>query len=102
MKLSLNHEDLHILISQFTNLESVRYTTNYESKLSGLIIREFLQSLIQKFMKQKETYSVSIDEKTLIVLNNILPQINTSAMDHFSQMRIREIYQEINIACLSI
>lgn len=102
MKLSLTEEELLIFINELKDCNSVFFTTQYESKLSGIILKEFLQQLMAKHIKMKPDHKVSIDNKTLLVLNYVLPQIKNPNSDPYAFAVVCEIYQQINKACLSI
>lgn len=102
MKLTLTEEQLAVLINELKRCHTVTFNTTYESKLTGFILKEFLQGLMVKYIKQKSIHKICIDEKTLLVLDYVLPQIKQNLNDVYSDAIIYEIYQEINKACLSI
>jgi predicted HTH domain antitoxin len=101
MKLALTEEELLIFINELKDCGSVVFTTDFESKLSAIILKEFLQHLMTRHIKMKETHKVSIDDRTLVVLNYVMPQIQSNG-DAYAYTVTADIYKQINQACLSI
>lgn len=102
MKLKLSNEDLLIFINELKNCDQVRFTTTLESKLVGFILVDFTQRLMGKFMKNQQMHKIEFDGKTLLALNEVMPQLRSKSEDHYAVTVIRDIYLQINTACLSI
>lgn len=100
MKLKLSQEEMNILIETLRNSEEVRFTTTYEARVSGAVLKDFLQSMMKKSIDLKEKTSFSLDDQTILVLNYVLPQITPQCI--FQQSIISTIVTKINQQCLSI
>jgi hypothetical protein len=100
MKLKLTQEELNVLIVILQESHQARFNTTFEAKLSGEILKEFLISLMKKSMDLKEKRTISLDKKTLLVLNQVLPQLHT---DHpYTKAILSPIITKVNQQCLSI
>lgn len=102
MKLELTHDELEIFIHYLKELNMVSFNTQLESKLCSHILKEFILNLMSKYMKTKTNHKINIDDKTMLVLHFIMPQIQASTNDVYAEMLMSEIYQKIDQACLSI
>lgn len=104
MNLKLTRQEIQSLLMsmQPVYLVSVTFNTTLEKKLSVIIMSEFFKKQFLKVSMNynQEKFNLKIDEKTLLVLNHVLPQIYPTNDYDLSVMT--RIIQEINQACLSI
>lgn len=100
MKLKLTQEELNVLINTLQYSKYATFNTVFESRLSGIILKEFLTSLMKKSIDLKEKTSFTLDDKTALVLNHVLPQIFPESP--FEKAVLTTITTKINQKCLSI
>ncbi len=100
MKLKLNHEEINVLIYVLEDCEAVRFNTHFESKICGVIIRDFLKSIMKKSIDMQAKNSFKLDDQTVLVLNEVLPQLHPAG--DYAQALMVNIITQINQRCLSI
>lgn len=101
MKFKQTQEELNILISVLNSpLEKVTFNTILEQKLSACILREFLTSIMKRSMDLKKLTTITLDKKTLLVLNHVLPQL--FPLSPYEQAVMSMLINKINQECLNI
>lgn len=102
MNLKLNQSELQLLLNaiQPQHFLQLKFNTQFELKLSLRILREFFLKWFMKAMSDKQQFTLKIDEKTLLVLNHVLPQIYPD--NEYDVAVMTRIITQINQACLSI
>jgi len=100
MKLKLTQEELNVLINTLQYAKFATFNTMLESRLCGMILKDFTTSLMKKSIDLKEKTSFALDDKTTLVLNHVLPQIFPESP--FERAVLTTITTKINQKCLSI
>jgi len=101
MKIKLKYEELIVLLRTLEHADIATFNTHFESRICGVIIREFALSLMKKSIdKGLEQRSVKLDEQTALALNYVLPQLFPA--DPYDRAVLTSITTQINQKCLSI
>ncbi len=100
LKYEITHEDLVVLLNILKHSDKARYATLVEAKMCTLIVKQIIQRLMQKAVKQKTKYKLEFSEVEVLTLNNVMPQL--PQLDDYSEHVALMFYTKINVACLSI
>lgn len=100
MKLKLNHEEMNVLIYTLQDCNEVRFNTHFESRICGMILKDLLKTVMKKSIDLQEKSSFKLDDQTVLVLNQVLPQITPAG--EFERAVLIKITTQINQRCLSI
>jgi hypothetical protein len=101
MTIKLTADQLQALIAELRDgSERVSFNTKLEAKLSGAVLKEFFVKLMKKALDMKAKYKLELNEKEMLVLNHVLPQLNP--VNTFNATVIAELHLKINQLCLSI
>lgn len=100
MNLKLTPEELAVLNQVLSHSQKSTFNTTLEMKLAKEIMIDLMIPLLKKQFDRKAKHSIKLNNKTLLVLNHVLPQIYPD--NEYDVAVMTRIITEINQACLSI
>ena len=78
MKLKLTNDEATALLSELRDNQITSFSSEYEMKITGAVIRKFLTKLMKRMFENPDKLTMELDDVYIHALSYVIPRLSPS------------------------